>query len=115
MSRGQGAGFNAFDALDVKPGTGKGKKKNRRNKNKQAAAQEPAADEVASVAPVVDVPPAPVDDDNDGFQTNRSSSSNSVQLTGLKPKALIFDSPEKQTPTTKQGVQSVFGTTSTKE
>lgn len=55
-------------------------------------------------------------EEKDGFQTNRSSSSNSAhQLTGLKPKALIFESPEKQTPTTKQGAQSVFGTTSTKE
>lgn len=41
-------------------------------------------------------------DEKEGFQTNRSSSSNSGhQLTGLKPKALIFESPEKQTPTTK--------------
>ena len=54
-------------------------------------------------------------DDKDGYNTSRSSSSNSAQLTGLKPKALIFESPEKQTPTTKQGLQSVFGTTSTKE
>lgn len=54
-------------------------------------------------------------ENGEGFQTNRSSSSNSIQLTGIKPKALIFESPEKQTPTTKNGVHSMFGTTSTKE
>ena len=54
-------------------------------------------------------------EDKEGYQTDRSSSSHSAQLTGLKPKALVFESPEKQTPTTKQGMQSVFGTTSTKE
>ena len=44
----------------------------------------------------------------DGFETNRSNSE-SVQLTGIKPKALHFASPVKSP------VEKVFSTASTKE
>ena len=52
---------------------------------------------------------------DDNFLTDRSSKSDSIQLTGIKPKALFPDSPEKQTPTTKPGSQQIFSTTSTKD
>ena len=51
------------------------------------------------------------DADGAGFTTNRSST-NSIQLTGIKPKALVFESPMKS-PEQKQ--QMPFSTTSTKD
>lgn len=49
------------------------------------------------------------DADGAGFTTNRSST-NSVQLTGIKPKALVFESPMKS-----PEQQMPFSTASTKD